>query len=496
MEQRLSVRKETVLVTEEPKLLTGLKIAVTALDLEQTEHRGIAYFSKSVLAALSEQGAEVYLLTSFFANRLSRRELSLVSDNACKLIVLADILDKLAAPALLLKKAKNATFSLGYSFKILQKMASLALMILTFKLNKRAMLVPIHRDVTAPYVSNERLDYLDNLTGFISAQNCYQIFSLCSIFRRQFLRPKLIFEDVVIDLLLSCSPLSTGVIKNSDNKAVPILQVIHDMFTLEFARHPDNPIRFYNRLVDATSADCFFVSDDSKNKVCNVVDRDPKNNRFTTLIQPPSLSISYLNQAAAIPKYSEIPANYILFSSSIVPRKGVDILIKAYRETSLSKEGVGLIIAGKLHGDEYGKAVTSLCSIDPNIKLLGYVNELDKSWLYLNATLLVSPSLSEGFGIPVLDSAALGLPVLASNIPSHREIALIPALRECIELVDNYDIFHWSIKLVEACHTACLRRLQDDDMTSSRLIRYAQLKEELFSQFSQKIGRKVVNILA
>ena len=54
--------------------------------------------------------------------------------------------------------------------------------------------------------------------------------------------------------------------------------------------------------------------------------------------------------------------------------------------------------------------------------LTGYVDEATKRHLYLNALALISPSLVEGFGIPVLDAACLGLPALASPIGSHREI--------------------------------------------------------------------------
>ena len=53
---------------------------------------------------------------------------------------------------------------------------------------------------------------------------------------------------------------------------------------------------------------------------------------------------------------------------------------------------------------------------------MDYVSEIEKVWLFLNATSLISTSSSEGFGIPVLDAACLKLPVLASNISSHLEI--------------------------------------------------------------------------
>ena len=45
--------------------LQGLRVLVTAIDLEQSEHRGIAVYSKGLLKALRLAGAEVWLLTQF-----------------------------------------------------------------------------------------------------------------------------------------------------------------------------------------------------------------------------------------------------------------------------------------------------------------------------------------------------------------------------------------------------------------------------------------------
>ena len=47
------------------QLLQGKRILVTALDLEQREHRGIAVYSKALIRHLRRMGAEVWLLTQF-----------------------------------------------------------------------------------------------------------------------------------------------------------------------------------------------------------------------------------------------------------------------------------------------------------------------------------------------------------------------------------------------------------------------------------------------
>ena len=50
--------------------LKGKKIGITALDLEQMEHRGIAAVTKSLITLLKEYGAEIFLITSIEYKRL------------------------------------------------------------------------------------------------------------------------------------------------------------------------------------------------------------------------------------------------------------------------------------------------------------------------------------------------------------------------------------------------------------------------------------------
>lgn len=50
-------------------------------------------------------------------------------------------------------------------------------------------------------------------------------------------------------------------------------------------------------------------------------------------------------------------------------------------------------------------------------------NDADLKCLYQNARALVYPSLAEGFGLPIMEAANHGLPVIASDIPIFRELA-------------------------------------------------------------------------
>ncbi len=66
---------------------------------------------------------------------------------------------------------------------------------------------------------------------------------------------------------------------------------------------------------------------------------------------------------------------------------------------------------------------------------LGYVSREELIYVYENATLFAYPSLYEGFGLPPLEAAARGTPVVTSNVTAIPEV-----MGEAAEFVDPYDI--------------------------------------------------------
>ena len=91
------------------KPLSRMRVAITAIDLEQAEHRGIAYLSKGLINSLSELGAEVYLLTGFHGRRLNPLMKLSMSTRAVREVDCADILDQLCDPLNRLKKRKRSS---------------------------------------------------------------------------------------------------------------------------------------------------------------------------------------------------------------------------------------------------------------------------------------------------------------------------------------------------------------------------------------------------
>jgi glycosyltransferase involved in cell wall biosynthesis len=114
---------------------------------------------------------------------------------------------------------------------------------------------------------------------------------------------------------------------------------------------------------------------------------------------------------------------YILFVSTIEPRKNLSRLLDAYRGLSNSLRGeYDLVVAGPA-GWESGATMARLRASGPSVRYLGYVPETLLPSLTGGATVFAYPSLYEGFGFPVAQAMAAGVPVVTSNLSSLPEIA-------------------------------------------------------------------------
>ena len=254
--------------------------------------------------------------------------------------------------------------------------------------------------------------------------------------------PKVDLRKFEIDWLITSCPLSINVVKNHKDP-VQCLQFIMDFIPLSFSKHPDHPFGFYNRLKDAMQTKNCFISKASRDKICLLLEKSCSNNDKNIIYPIPSLSINKLNLASTVKNFRGLSRKYILFNSSVVPRKNLHFLINIFKSSEIASQGFDLCVAGKIHDDIYGQDIKRMCEGEPNIKLLNYVDEMEKAWLFLNAYAFVSPSCVEGFGIPVLDAASLGVRVLASNLPSHREIANLVSFNQEFRLLDLSNVDNW-----------------------------------------------------
>ena len=103
------------------------------------------------------------------------------------------------------------------------------------------------------------------------------------------------------------------------------------------------------------------------------------------------------------------------------PHKGLDTLAHAWRRMG-AERALDLVSAGAVDPRFPSLAALARRERTAGTHTLGHVSPAALEWLYANAMLVLLPSRYEGFGLPLIEAAARGTPVIASDIPALREI--------------------------------------------------------------------------
>ncbi len=119
-----------------------------------------------------------------------------------------------------------------------------------------------------------------------------------------------------------------------------------------------------------------------------------------------------------------LPERVVLYVGTLEPRKNLPVLMRTFKELVDRGLNYSLVIVGK-KGWQYAEIFQTLehSGIQERVIFLDYVPETDLPFLYNAADLFVYPSLYEGFGLPVLEAMACGVPVITSNVSAMPEMA-------------------------------------------------------------------------
>jgi glycosyltransferase involved in cell wall biosynthesis len=116
----------------------------------------------------------------------------------------------------------------------------------------------------------------------------------------------------------------------------------------------------------------------------------------------------------------DLGAPYVLTVATLEPRKNLQVLVEAHR---LLGDDIELAVVG---AEGWGEQPL----LDgPRIRRLGYVSDEELARLYRGAAVVAYPSRFEGFGIPVIEAMACGVPVVVSSHESLNEASGEAALR-------------------------------------------------------------------
>lgn len=117
-----------------------------------------------------------------------------------------------------------------------------------------------------------------------------------------------------------------------------------------------------------------------------------------------------------------------VYCGGISPHKNIETLLVAYDDFRRRRDDAPrLVVVGALGDETYVSAASTVraevarLGLEADVVLPGFVPDGTLACVYSAATALVVPSLAEGFGLPAVEAAACGAPVILSDLPSHRE---------------------------------------------------------------------------
>jgi glycosyltransferase involved in cell wall biosynthesis len=114
-------------------------------------------------------------------------------------------------------------------------------------------------------------------------------------------------------------------------------------------------------------------------------------------------------------------AERVMFVGRDAPHKNLDRLVTAFAATDFAANGAVLTLAG-VDGPAVERLRALAGSHRARVELPGIVSQPELEQLLASATLLVQPSLEEGFGLPAAEAMAAGIPVAISTAPALLEI--------------------------------------------------------------------------
>ncbi|HXP84744.1 MAG TPA: glycosyltransferase family 1 protein [Bryobacteraceae bacterium] len=190
---------------------------------------------------------------------------------------------------------------------------------------------------------------------------------------------------------------------------------MHEADTVAWAK------RFADRVLQRADG-VIAISESTRRDVIEILGLPPE--RVTVIYPgiPEAFFTVTASQVDGVRTHYDLRREYILFVGVMEPRKNLPRLVEAYQSLAPSlREEFELILAGPIGWIE-PQELAKILAPGTGIRHLGYVPEKDMAPLTAGATVMAYPSLYEGFGFPVAQAMAAGVPVVTSGISSLPEL--------------------------------------------------------------------------
>ncbi len=220
----------------------------------------------------------------------------------------------------------------------------------------------------------------------------------------------------------------------------PVVTAIHDMsfedvpeFLPSFTRLR---LRALVRTIARRSAAIVTPSAFSRERILHHYDIDPSRVWVAPLALGPRLPVLSRDECLNLTAGLDLPEVFVLFVGQPSPRKNLARVIAATALARAHGGELGIVVAGsRARWTGVIDAAIATAGAGAWARSLGYVDATTLAALYGRARVVAYPSLYEGFGLPILEGMATGVPVVASTTSAIPEVAGDAAL-----LVDPTDV--------------------------------------------------------
>jgi len=207
---------------------------------------------------------------------------------------------------------------------------------------------------------------------------------------------------------------------------VPTILTVHDLIPLKDTKYFSNSL--FPLFSKASYTLRILSSLHKANKIIAVSKAAKKDIENKFFISSYKIEVIYsgknFNNTTKSTEFDLKTKKYFIHNGGMEKRKNIELLMGAFKQVNLKNPQYKLVITGNINN--YAKKLQQLAKdleISDKVIFTGYIEKEKLSYLLKNTAAVCYPSLYEGFGFPVLEGFAAGVPVIASNIPSIVEIS-------------------------------------------------------------------------
>ena len=234
--------------------------------------------------------------------------------------------------------------------------------------------------------------------------------------------------------------------------------IIHDVVFEDRPEFVEPGLRSYlsrwSRFAAQEADHIFTVSDHARSRIRSVYGvPESRVSRVYNAVPQSCYSLPDPRDTARVREKFRLQDPFILYLGTVESKKGIPELLDAFARLAVTGFAGQLVLAGgrgsdqqELEKDLEGKGLTH------RVRLLGYVEEMDKKPLLKACRCFVYPSHYEGFGLPPLEAMALGVPCVVSDQTSLPEV-----VGEAAIIASLHDPLVFAQALRKACDDAGFR---------------------------------------